>query len=71
VDPATTAKAAESQAAEKRRIAEVRENLPPVETILGLDEFQVSIRSQLHIRRSLHDRDYLIERPPTLLHHFQ
>lgn len=42
VDPAATAAGAAAQIEEKRRIAEAREKLAPVETILGLDEFQVS-----------------------------
>lgn len=41
VDPKTAAKAAAAQDAEKARVKAVREALPPVETILGLDEFQV------------------------------
>lgn len=43
VDPAITAKANAVRDAEKRRIAAAREALPPVETILGLDEFEVSV----------------------------
>ena len=43
VDPAITAKANAVRDAEKRRIAAAREALPPVETILGLDEFEVRL----------------------------
>lgn len=42
VDPRLAAKAAQAQNEEKARVEAARAALPPVETILGLDEFQVS-----------------------------
>lgn len=42
VDPDITAVAAEKQNAERDRVAMARAALPPVETILGVDEFEVS-----------------------------
>jgi hypothetical protein len=41
VDPAVTAKANAARDAERERIERARGALPPVESILGLDEFQV------------------------------
>jgi L-lactate dehydrogenase (cytochrome) len=41
VDPKITAIAAAKQDAERARIASARAALPPVETILGIDEFEV------------------------------
>lgn len=45
MDPKTSAKAAQAQEEERARVQAVRDALPPVETILGLDEFQVSLPS--------------------------
>lgn len=45
VDPQIAAKGAAAQDAERARVQAVRDSLPPVETILGLDEFQVSFLS--------------------------
>lgn len=42
VDPVISAKANAAQNAERERIAAARAALPPVETILGLEEFEVS-----------------------------
>jgi hypothetical protein len=42
VDPQISAIAAAKQDAERNRIAEARAALPTVETILGIDEFEVS-----------------------------
>lgn len=44
VDPKVAAATAAAQNAERARVAAAREALPPVETILGLDEFEVSAR---------------------------
>ena len=44
MDPSVTAKANAARDAEKKRIADARAALPPVEEILGLDEFQVCLR---------------------------
>lgn len=41
VDPAISAKASAVHEAEKARVAAARADLAPVETILGLDEFEV------------------------------
>lgn len=45
VDPSVTAKANAARDAEKKRIADARAALPPVEGVLGLDEFQVCLAS--------------------------
>jgi L-lactate dehydrogenase (cytochrome) len=42
VDPKISAVAAAKQDAERARIADARAALPPVETMLGIDEFEVS-----------------------------
>ena len=41
MDPEVTAQANAVAEAEKERLAVARAALPPVETILGIDEFQV------------------------------
>lgn len=43
VDPAISARANAVQETEKARVAAARAALPPVETILGLDEFEVGL----------------------------
>lgn len=47
IDPDITAVAAAKQSAERARIASARSALAPVETILGMDEFEV--RAALHM----------------------
>jgi len=42
IDPEAAAKSAAAQRAEKEREKKARDALSPVETILGLDEFEVS-----------------------------
>jgi L-lactate dehydrogenase (cytochrome) len=51
VDPDITAAAAAKQDAEKARIVAARAALPPVESILGIDEFEVGHRN---MKRSRH-----------------
>jgi len=41
IDPEASAKATAAAEAEKKRIKAVRDGMSPVETILGLDEFEV------------------------------
>ena len=45
VDPEITAKANAAKKAEQERIARARAGLAPVETVLGLDEFEVSVET--------------------------
>lgn len=51
VDPEISAVAAAKQDAERNRIAEARAALPAVETILGIDEFEVSFRAWICANR--------------------
>ena len=53
VDPKIAAVAAAKQNAERARIADARAALPPVETILGIDEFEASCIDQTASRPKL------------------